>query len=169
VLDGFPRSYEDCQNVFLKRKDEFDEEGVLVDPPEPLPEDEPIDWEKFFEVNPAIMPQSSIIFNQTDDFLIKRVKNMDEDQVANTHYNLDDMKRRLKSYRSWNESNIAEPSMSEFFKNREVPVFEKDAAETAETAWHTIRIFIEREGKPTNYVFGEESEEAKRRLLVEVD
>lgn len=35
--------------------------------------------------------------------------------------------------------------------------------------WHAIKIFIEREGKPTNFVFGEESSEAKRRLLVQMD
>lgn len=79
------------------------------------------------------------------------------------------MKRRLTAYREANESQIAEPSISEFFKNNEVAVFPKDSAESYETAWSTLKIFIEREGKPVNFVFGEESEEAKRRILVEME
>lgn len=78
------------------------------------------------------------------------------------------MKRRLKKYREVNESQTAEPSVSDFFKVRDVPVQTKDAAEPDSKVWHAIRIFIERDGKPTNFVFGEESEEAKRRILIQM-
>lgn len=27
ILDGFPRTFKDCQNIFLKMKQKFDEEG----------------------------------------------------------------------------------------------------------------------------------------------
>jgi hypothetical protein len=67
--------------------------------------------------------------------LVNRVKQIDESQVASTHYNLVDMKRRLAKYREYNESQIAEPSISEFFKTNEVYVFPKDAAEPFETSW----------------------------------
>jgi adenylate kinase len=35
ILDGFPRSYEDCQNIFLKKEKKFDEEGNEIEEEEP--------------------------------------------------------------------------------------------------------------------------------------
>ena len=65
--------------------------------------------------NEAIFPSSVILLQQNDDYLINRVKNLDEDIVAGTHYNLKDMKRRLKTYRDANESKVADKNVSDFF------------------------------------------------------
>ena len=62
-------------------------------------------------IDEAICPSSCIIFNQTDEFLTKRVLNLTESQVADSHYNAADMKRRLKVYHDFNNSQIAEPSV----------------------------------------------------------
>ena len=46
-----------------------------------------------------------------DEDLIARVRELPEDQIIGTHYNLEDMKRRIKSYRVLNNSEIAEPAV----------------------------------------------------------
>jgi hypothetical protein len=42
---------------------------------------------------------------------MKRVKNLSDEEIAGSHYNLKDMTRRLKQYRELNESTVAEPSV----------------------------------------------------------
>jgi hypothetical protein len=44
----------------MKRRPVYDEEGELQDP-EPLPEDEDFDWEQYHEIDPSIMPHSTIL------------------------------------------------------------------------------------------------------------
>ena len=46
-----------------------------------------------------------------------------------------DMKRRLSTYRMANESTVAEPSISDFFKSQDVPVFARDAADKVDSVW----------------------------------
>jgi hypothetical protein len=46
-----------------------------------------------------------------NDYLMNRVKDLSEDQLEGTHYNYNDMTRRLKSYREANNSEVAEPSV----------------------------------------------------------
>ena len=46
-------------------------------------------------LNLRINPHHVIIFNADDDFLIKRVANLKEDDVKGTHYNEKDISRRL--------------------------------------------------------------------------
>jgi hypothetical protein len=73
--------------------------------------------------------------------------NLSEEQIAGTHYNGKDMKRRLKSYRSINESKVAEPSVQAFFKEHSVALFERDAASEKETVFNSLKIYIERVSK----------------------
>lgn len=115
----------------------------------------------------SIFPSSTIIFNQEDKFLMDRVKNLSEEQIAGTHYNAADMKRRLKAYRNLNESQVAEPSVQAFFKDNGVQLFERDAASDQETVFNSLKIYIERFGKPNNYQSFDEDVEAQRRLNVE--
>ena len=96
-----------------------------------------------------------------------RVKNLSEEQIAGTHYNAADMKRRLKAYRNVNESKVAEPSVQAFFKDLEVQQFERDAASDKDTVFNSLKIYIERFGKPNNYQSFDEDVEAQRRLNVE--
>jgi hypothetical protein len=56
----------------------------------------------------------------SDEELIKRVRNLPEDVIAGTHYNNADMTRRIKAYRTANNSKVAEYSVSEFFGQRGV-------------------------------------------------
>jgi len=69
------------------------------------------------------VPKSCIVLTGTDAELIKRVKNLPENVIAGTHYNAKDMSRRLKAYRTANNSQVAEYSVSDFFKQRGIQLF----------------------------------------------
>ena len=56
------------------------------------------------------------------------MKDLSEDEIVGTHYNIEAMKRRLKSYRDINESKVAEPSVQYFFREHNIQLFQKDAA-----------------------------------------
>ena len=179
ILDGYPRYHYDCQNVFLKAvtqpdpDDPDNAEARKEYEPEEADEENPVKVfpEEWFKPNEAMFPSSVILLQQDDSFLVDRVKNLDEEVVAGTHYNLADMKRRLKKYRNVNESKVAEKNVLDFFNNAKwtevsyakdpkdeekpaerkdtehncaVPVFKRDAAEDAANVWEACKIFIER-------------------------
>jgi adenylate kinase len=144
VLDGFPRSYEDCCHIFLKREKKFDEEGNEIEEEEPELEEGQKKSFKGYIKEDSIFPSSCIVFNQDDKFLIDRVKNLSESEIAGTHYTAADMKRRLKTYRDVNESKVAEPSVQAFFKEHGIQVFERDAAAEKDSVFNSLKIFIER-------------------------
>jgi hypothetical protein len=60
--------------------------------------------------------------------LVDRVKDLTESEIDGTHYNVKDMKRRLKQYRETNESKVADPSVQYFFREHNIQLFQKDAA-----------------------------------------
>jgi adenylate kinase len=100
ILDGFPRTYPDSQNIFLIREKKFDPEtGEEIEEDEvELEEGEEKNWEDFIK-DESIFPTSTIVFKELDNFLINRVKNLKQESIKGTHYNLADMKRRLAAYR----------------------------------------------------------------------
>jgi adenylate kinase len=125
VLDGFPRSYADCQYVFLKKRPPKDDEDEVEDDEEEEPEDgdEPSDppkksFKKNYIPDSDIYPKNVIVFKGSDHFLTQRVKEFPENKIEGTHYNLEDMKRRLAAYNKANLSENAEPSISHFFEQQ---------------------------------------------------
>ena len=50
--------------------------------------------------------------------MIERVRGLTEEEISGTHYNAKDMARRLKDYRFHNNSEVAEPSVQDFFKSQ---------------------------------------------------
>ena len=121
ILDGYPRTYTDAQNIFLKPpKTVMNKDGEEEEWEEPeLEEGEEKDWSPYLK-DEDILPSSCIVLTGEDDFLINRVRELPEDQIADTHYNQADMVRRLKSYRVANNSEVAEPSVQELFKQQGV-------------------------------------------------
>lgn len=91
-MDGFPKSYENAKGVFLMPEKQGDEDGGGDEENKPM------------ILNPHISPQHVIILNADDEFLIKRVANLTEDEVKGTHYNQKDMARRLSFYRNLNQT-----------------------------------------------------------------
>jgi len=168
ILDGFPRTYEDCQWIFLKKQIKYDPEtGEPVDDEDiELAEGEKKKFDDYI-LDESISASSCIILKQTDDFLVDRVLNLGESAVEGTHYNAAAMKRRLQQYHEANESQIAEPSVQQFFKEHQVPLFEKDASVPVEQVMDSIKVYIERSGIPRNFMHADASHEATRRLQVE--
>ena len=116
ILDGFPRTYKDCQNIFLKQVAKYDEDGNLIEEEEPeLEEGEEKSWDGYI-IDDTIAPTSTIVLKQDSDFLLNRVKNLPQNIVEGTHYTMDDTKRRLLAYKSTNMSSTADPSVHEFFR-----------------------------------------------------
>jgi len=74
------------------------------------------------------------------------------------------MKRRLKVYHNFNNSKTAEPSVQQFFKDQGVKLFDKDASLDVQEIMDSIKIYIERNGKPHNFMIKDAPKEAARRL-----
>lgn len=112
VLDGFPRTFKDAQNCYLYRPKKIDPE---TGEEEDFEEDELEEGqEKSFEgfvKDEQIFPSSCIVLKGDDNFLMKRIRDLPEEKITSTHYNYEDMTRRLKLYRTANNSEVAEPSV----------------------------------------------------------
>ena len=105
VLDGLPRSFKDCQNIFLVKPKKIDPETgeEIEEEEEELEEGQEKSYDGYI-IDKSIFATSCIVLKQEDQFFINRIKELPESQIAGTHYNLKDMKRRLDQYRKLNES-----------------------------------------------------------------
>ena len=182
ILDGFPRSFVDAQYVFLKRKKKTitNDEGEVVTDPEDEPEEESADEEEEppeeeegaeekkeknydnYETDKTIIPSSFVQLEGDDDFLKNRVKELPQETVEGTHWNDADMDRRLKDYRAVNNSEVEDPALIDFFKKYDIGTFNKGADEEEEQVLEACKIFIERHGRPFNYMTFDEDKEAAR-------
>lgn len=75
---------------------------------------------------------------------MKRIRDLTEDEIKGTHYNSIDMIRRLKLYREANNSEIAEPSVQEFFERQGIKIFYEQVVTETQTAFSGFKIYIER-------------------------
>lgn len=95
--------------------------------------------------------------------MIKRVRNQDQEAIQGTHYNLEDMQRRLKTYRTANNSEVAEPSVQEFFKQQGIKYFSEEISTDTNDSLSGFKIYIERNEKPFNFMTWDEEDEVVRR------
>jgi adenylate kinase len=156
ILEGFPKTYEDCWSIFK------------VMPPPPVDEEgnaEEVEPDRSKMITDSkIFPQSVVHFYGNDAELIEKVKKLPEDVLANTHYNLLDMQRRLKDYRLANEDPTGLPSIVDFFEENDVKVLKLHC--NANNISESCKIYLERFGKPVNYQsHDEEAEKARIRQL----
>jgi len=99
----------------MKKVIQYDEDGLPIEEDEEeLPEGEEPSFDKHIK-DDTIFPSSIVVLEGKDDDLISRVRELPESQIFGTHYNTDDMKRRLKEYRLANNSTVAEPAVQDFF------------------------------------------------------
>ena len=117
---------------------------------------------------------------------MKRVRDLPEAEIAGTHYNQEDITRRLKLYRTANNSQVAEPSVQDFFNKQGIKIFTESVTTQVLTAMSAFKIYIERVSifpfdkclsnpryssvqneKPYNYMTYDEEEETDRRVEYE--
>lgn len=163
ILDGYPRTYKDAQNIFLYKPVQYDENGDPIEEDEPeLEEGEEPSFDGFVK-DTKIFPSSCIVLTGDDQELMNRVMELPQDQLEGTHYTKDDMVRRLGAYRLANNSKVAEPSVQEFFKVEGIKYLCEKVSSSCKVAMSGFKIYIERNEKPFNYMTWDEQEEEIRR------
>jgi len=99
---------------------------------------------------------------------VQRVRELPEDKINGTHYNEEDMRRRIKAYREANNSQVAEPAVQDFFKQQGIKFFKEDMLTRTRDALNSFKIYIERNEKPFNFMVYDADEEEVRRKEYEV-
>jgi len=79
ILDGFPRTYKDSQNIFLYKPIKYDENGDPIEDEEPELEDGEEPSFDGFEKDNTIFPSSCIVLTGGDEELISRVMEQSEE------------------------------------------------------------------------------------------
>ncbi len=144
ILDGYPRVYKGAQNAFLKKVIQYDEDGQPIEEEEEeLPEGEEPSFDKHVK-DDSIFPGSILVLDGNDEDLIQRVRELPEDQITGTHYNMDSMQRRIKAYRTANNSTVAEPAVQAFFKQQGIQFYKESIQTRTKDALNGIKIYIER-------------------------
>lgn len=178
ILDGFPKNYKQAQEVFLYRPKKLDENGeeIVEDEPE-LEEGEEKSYDGFV-IREDIFPKSFILLDakeSNDNLLLKRVKdNLREQDAFGTHYNSADMDRRLKAYRIANNSQVAEPSLKNFFSEKGGLQLQEEldcTSTSTAVSLKSFKIYIERFEKPFNYMTFDQQDEkvhvAQERVVLD--
>lgn len=145
VLDGWPRTFQDAERLFLVKAPPVVSEDGAVEP-----SDDKLTLDK------ALFPENIILLrepsSQKQDFLLQRVKNLPEEQVAGSHYTEQGMNRRLARYKEANVSDKGDPAVQDFFARNGVEVFSVDCSKEEIEAFESVRIYIERSGRPDNFL-----------------
>lgn len=161
ILDGFPKNYKQSKDAFSlvdeeKAEDDADREYLNLD----------------------IFPNTIIDLEcNSDEILNCRFKIKHESDVIDTHYNANDMNRRLKLYREINQSIIGEYSNIDFFKQnisifkdtKDRNIYNKDInIKTIDTSnknekeiFEITKLFLEKNGPLKNFMNYESIKENK--------
>jgi len=99
----------------LEKPVQYDEDGEAIEDDEEDEEGVEKDFSKHIK-DEKIFPKSCILVSGSDSSLIDRAKELPEEAIEGTHYNFEDMTRRLKAYRLANNSQVAEPSVQMFYE-----------------------------------------------------
>ena len=152
ILDGYPRNYQEAEMLFMKLKKSedppADEEG------EPKP--------KEYELDSEILPKNIVVFRAHSSFLLSRIEKI---QHLHHDYRIDRMTRRLRTFREENE--ISDNSVFDYFSNLNNEVFECECNDNEAETLENLKIYIEREGRPYNFLPNIEEMVEKRRKYIE--
>ena len=179
VLDGFPRTYEDAKELFyftLKKKEQpkkADGEGD-AEPQNDPEEEDPDKYKPKFMKN--IYPESVIMFDALDESLKEKAKKLPKEVMKDSHYYENHMDRRIAA---WRDKNAAEDyrhgleagkpklTIARFFQEKETEVLEIDCRIENFELFEWMRIYIERHGRPYNYLLPLEKLNSDRHYHLE--
>jgi adenylate kinase len=167
VLDGFPRTYEDAKGVFyftLKKKEKEAKEGEGEgegdeEPQDEGEEDDPDKYKPKFMKH--IYPESVIMLYADDDELKDKARKLPKEVMKESHYYENHMDRRLQTFHETNDVKDyryglepGKPSLTygRFFQEKETEMLEVDATLDNFELFESMRIYIERHGRPYNYL-----------------
>lgn len=137
----------------------------MEEPEQELEEGQEKDFSQYIP-DTTITPSNAIVLTGDDKALIDRVCGLSQEEIEGTHYNSKDMARRLKDYRFANNSEVADPSVQDFFKDMcKISLQTVDAVDqSSEHALCSMKIYIERNEKPVNFMTWDDQIEQKRRV-----
>lgn len=162
ILDGWPRMYEDAQNLFMR---EVRSEEAVEEPVEAEEEENQEIVPSKYEIETDILPSNIIILRASDDFLFKRVQSLPHQQLKSSHYDNERMRRRLNFYRDHNDSDGNLPVQA-FFSDLNTEIYECESHIQEVELLYNLRVYIEREGRPFNFLASVEELETKRIAYV---
>lgn len=192
VLDGYPISFDTAKGVFYvtpqkpeKKKPALDEEGNEIKEEgeaELDPEEEAKKYAPKFQIN--IYPDSVVYIRGDDAYLIERGSKLDPKN--NMKWSKENMVRRLQKFHENNDISLFEAAnnradlghpkappakypLSRFFQEHKTEVFEIDCDGNGFEMFEDMRVYVERNGRPYNYLptVTKLNEERERDLIKE--
>eukprot|EP00742_Colponemidia_sp_Colp-10_P000791 GILJ01000857.1.p1 GENE.GILJ01000857.1~~GILJ01000857.1.p1 ORF type:complete len:699 (-),score=133.23 GILJ01000857.1:66-2090(-) len=172
VLDGYPRTHNDAKVLFTQVQPEpipgSDSDLEDEEEAEEVPEDEEDGVkEKKDEVNFVALPNHVILLKASDEFLRTRVQELPQAEVEGTHNTEEGLYRRLAVWRDQNESVKGLPSVLAYFSELGLETFQADATKSPEDIFDMLRIYVERTGRPFNYLRADKEVALERRREIE--
>ncbi|XP_064571081.1 adenylate kinase 7 isoform X2 [Zonotrichia leucophrys gambelii] len=152
VLDGFPETYEEAMELFRVEEDEGEEEEEQA-------------AGKMPKFNQIIIPEFIFSLMASDEFLINRIIQLSESEVAGTQYTEEQFLEALKHFRKINADDV---TVLNYFDELEIhPQFVDVAVyEDFENRLAVSKI-IKEVGEPRNYGLTDEEKEVLQRQAAE--
>ena len=152
ILDGYPRNYKEAESLFKKeKKPEIEHLGEDEEP-----------RAKEWELDSEILPQSVIVFRATLSFLLARIEKL---KTNHQEFNYERMERRLRIYKQDNE--LSEKSVFDYFADFDTEIFECECTDEGIEIMEGLKIYIEREGRPFNFLASVQEMIQCRRAFIE--
>ncbi|CAF1386022.1 unnamed protein product [Adineta steineri] len=149
VLDGYPKTSDQAQNLFGAAGEEEEEGAEDKKPP----------------VNEQIIPEHVVILEASNDFLRQRIMHLPEKVVAGTHNTELEFKRRLKTYNDLGDDSHPAKFFEEVDRPGETMKIDDDVSVNHR---NIVKKIMERVKEPRNYgPTAEEQEIAKRNEIAE--
>ncbi|KAM6311370.1 adenylate kinase 7 [Aegotheles albertisi] len=147
VLDGFPGTYDQAQDLFHLETEDEDIKGKIP------------------KYDKLITPEFVFSLTASDEFLINRIINLPERIVAGTHYTQD---RFLQSLNLFRELNTDDKTVLNYFDELEVhPLFIDVAKFEDPENRFVVKQIIKEMGEPQNYGLTDEEKENLERKAAE--
>jgi adenylate kinase len=180
VLDGYPKNAQSAQDVFVitpekaVKKDKA--EGSDEEEAEPVEEEEGEALKPVLQKN--IYPESVVSLNATELFLRRRSNSLQAQAISEAmKWHTSKLVEKLAGYNAANsinlfkhpdECNCIYPTQK-FFQDNKTEIFEMDAEGDKYEMFESMRIYIERFGRPYNYLKSvkELNEEREQHLIEE--
>ena len=183
VLDGYPKNAQSAKDVFVitpekpAKKAPAEGEDSQAEPEE----DEEVDAEALKPVlQKNIYPESVISLNATELFLKRRSNHLQAQAISDAmKWHASKLGDKLKNYNAENAVDLfkvhPEPGCEciyptqKFFQDNKTEIFELDAEGDKYEMFESMRIYIERFGRPYNYLKSvkELNEEREKHLIEE--